>query len=124
MEPGKLYKASKAIFEAYRQAGGGRKPSVSLYYQSSPELDRPLHHYYLYPETDKAPLLFLDLDCLIEANIDSLGSRFYIWCEGADKRGSRTSAGKFLHEDRVVWVMNWELGMLTQVQDENQVQSL
>lgn len=118
MEPGKLYKVDKTLFEHQRRAGAGMRRYVHLFHQISSELDRPLHHYCLYAETDKPPLLFVGFDCLYELDVFGLGSRLYIYHPAVKIKGSRVNAGKFLHEEEIVWVVSWELDGLTQAENE------
>lgn len=121
---GKLYKASRALLPSQRNLT--RVSGVSLYHQISPDLGVPLHHYILFPDRGKPPLLFIGYNSLIEAQIDSLGSRFYINHESQflKKKGSVVTAGKFLHEERFVWVPCWQIDSLICIENEQQAQNL
>lgn len=103
LQPGKFYKPDLSILTKKGIKNGGRM-AVILYFQIKENSEVPLHHYYLYADTDKPPIFFIGPDQLTTSHIGGLGMRYYHNHPNPSEH-QLTGAGRFLHEDRIVWVV-------------------
>jgi len=111
--PGKLYKPKEGLIGPKSSKYPSNREAIILFTQASQNPERPLHHYYLYATTEKPPILFVEMDELTELRLEYLGSRYYHnFPRAKPDMHIKINAGKFLHEDRFVWVLEDVLPVL------------